>query len=115
MISIITHAQTLLAFLRHHNTRVSYIKVSGVSWSANILIELWRAEMSSSSRSASPYLANSSDTSRSTPDKDESASEIDEGLEEFTRKVAAASPTSTINTPPKACEQDDAIIAASLR
>lgn len=69
--------------------------------------------MSSSSRSASPYLANGSDTSRSTPDKDETASETDERGEEFVGKVAA-SPASTI-TPPKACEQDDAILVASLR
>lgn len=69
--------------------------------------------MSSSSRSVSPSLANSSVTSRSTPDKDETTSETDERGDEFVQKLAA-SPASTIS-PPKACEQDDAILAASLR
>ena len=69
--------------------------------------------MSSSSRSPSPYLANSSDTTRSTPDKEETPSEPDEREDELRRKVAA-SPASTI-TPPKGCEQDDAILVASLR
>lgn len=66
--------------------------------------------MSSSSRSVSPYVVSST---RSTPEKDETASDSDEQGEEFVRKVAA-SPASTI-TPPKACEQDDAILVASLR
>ena len=70
--------------------------------------------MSSSSRSASPSLANSSDTSRSTPEKDETASDTDERGDEFERRNVVASPASTI-TPPKPCEQDDAILAASLR
>ena len=69
--------------------------------------------MFSYSRSPSPYLANSSDTTLSTPNKDEIPSEPDERGDEFGRKVAA-SPPITI-TPPKACEQDDAILLASLR
>ena len=69
--------------------------------------------MSSSSRSPSPYLANSSDSTRSTPDKEETPSEPDERGDEFGRKVAA-SPPITI-TPPEACEQDDAILVAALR
>ena len=71
--------------------------------------------MSSFSRSVSPSLANSSVTSRSTPDKDDTASDTDERGEEFEPRKVAASPTSTITPPPKACEQDDAIVAASLR
>lgn len=68
--------------------------------------------MSSSSRSASPSLVNSSDTSRSSPDKDDTASETDErGDAEFTPVVSR--PASTITPTP--CEQDDAILAASLR
>ena len=94
-------------------TRVSYIKNPGAGNVLKYPLEHWRAAMSSSSRSASPYQANSSDTSRSTPEKDESVSETDERGDEFMRKVAA-SPASTI-TPPKACEQDDAILVASLR
>ena len=69
--------------------------------------------MSSSSRSPSPYLVNSSDTTRSTPDKEDTPSDPDERGDDFGRKVAA-SPASTI-TPPKPCEQDDAILVASLR
>lgn len=69
--------------------------------------------MSSSSRSPSPSLANSSDTSRSTPDKDETASETDERSEEYAPQKAIA--VSSTSTPPKACEQDDAILVASLR
>jgi len=105
--------RNLLAFLcNHYYTRASYIKRF---WGCllNILFEERRAAMSSSSRSASPSLANSSDTSRSSPDKDDTASETDERGDEFVRKAVAASPTSTIT--PTACEQDDAILAASLR
>ena len=65
--------------------------------------------MSSSSRSVSPYVVSST---RSTPEKDETASDSDEQLsEEFVRRKVVSTPAST----PTACEQDNAILVASLR